>query len=850
MAITIQELIASDTVSQAVDKINFNFDQLLLNGGGPLGPAGPAGPIGPIGGRGERGSEWYEDDSLSGPGKNPNTFPPTLLPLKSDYYLQFNGDVWEYDGTQWDLTTINLLGPQGPTGASVGLSQFGNSPNPGNPGGVAPNNYSQNAKNVGYPSMMPQGSQTISTANQGVPTFAVGIAGPNDIQTYPNGVNVTTDFRIVDAFAGTLDSSNTSFLLHQKNTGAAALRFMGGTEAGENFEQLNYNNLSQIRLTSDDALNITVPKPPTSVSSSTDTIGFNVETAERGQSFRSGAGFEYVTGTKGASGSSYFNSNYAVTVNSFAPLGSSQKGKFDLNTVGDGGTTRLQMGGDDIVMPTSTAADGFLLAEARSIDLVSSSQIQLIAASDAYIKSQGAILTVDGNIQLSTVATGEINLTSAGTGDININTTGGGSTKMQSSVLTSLTTGVNSLEVDIANGITLQTNQNTNSIDLIAIGISSDINIKATENITLGTSGTDNAIYPNINMVLNSTNRRTQYRGKQTWGASLTPVPASLVAAPVYKHEYTALSAADNPIAPGSVVRQMGSQSYITNAGVQFQQYNDGFNQIIIGKPDYNAGVLGGNNLGLFVNATNATVPPQFSAGGATKENPIQERFRVDRTTTKISNNLIYGGENGTQTLNIDPLWSVQPVNGNTYNLTVNKPYIQINIGTFTPISTAAQANSLPNGQDQSDWNAAVLLQFNNDGMIQGQQVTVEVNIMPSKFAITGASRIVEQWGRLNVNYQNMNNAGVITQKTAGYIETTSADVVNFGGSPTTYKMRTILYEFSFSNMGSKVFYNGNGLDANGGVTLQKGWSLKAITLLTASEVNDVNYNMAPVSSS
>ena len=286
MAITIQELIASDTVSQAVDKINFNFDQLLLNGGGPLGPAGPAGPTGPIGGRGERGSEWYEDDSVSGPGKNPNNFPPTLLPLKADYYLQFNGDVWEYDGSAWVLTTISLLGPQGPTGASVGLSQFCNSPNPGNPGGVAPNNYSQNAKNVGYPSMMPQGSQTISTANQGVPTFAVGIAGPDDIQTYPNGVNVTTDFRIVDAFAGTLDSSNTSFLLHQKNTGAVAIRFMGGTEAGENFEQLDYTKLAQIRLTSDDALNISVPKQPTGVGSSTDTIGFNVETAERGQSFR------------------------------------------------------------------------------------------------------------------------------------------------------------------------------------------------------------------------------------------------------------------------------------------------------------------------------------------------------------------------------------------------------------------------------------------------------------------------------------------------------------------------------------------------------------------------------------
>ncbi len=849
MAITIQELIASDTVSQAVDKINFNFDQLLLNGGGPLGPAGPAGPTGPIGGRGERGSEWYEDDSVSGPGKNPNNFPPTLLPLKADYYLQFNGDVWEYDGSAWVLTTISLLGPQGPTGASVGLSQFGNSPNPGNPGGVAPNNYSQNAKNVGYPSMMPQGSQTISTANQGVPTFAVGIAGPDDIQTYPNGVNVTTDFRIVDAFAGTLDSSNTSFLLHQKNTGAAAIRFMGGTEAGENFEQLDYTKLAQIRLTSDDALNISVPKQPTGVGSSTDTIGFNVETAERGQSFRSGAGFEYVTGTKGGSGSSYFNSNYAVTVNSFNPLGSSQKGKFDLNTIGDGGTTRLQMGGNDIVIPSSTAADGFLVAEARSIDLVSSSQIQLIAQSDAYIKSQGAVVVVDGNITLDTINTGFINLTSAGTGDIHINTTGGGSTKMQSSVLTSLITGVNSVEVDIASGITLQTNQNTNSIDLLAIGVSSDINIKATENITLGTSGADSAIYPNINVVLNGTNRRTQYRGKETWGASLTPVPANLIDAPVYKHEWTDASAADSPIVGGSVVRQMGAQSYYTDAGVQYQQYNDGFDQVIIGKPEYNPGVLGGNRLGLFVNTTGQTVPPQFSGSGGIKENPSQESFRVDGTTTKISNNLIFGGENGTQVVNIDPLWDSPNVNGRVYNITVESPYIQVNIGTFTPVNSAAAVNSMT-VRDQADWEAELRLMFNNDSMIHGQQVTLEVNTVPSKFAFSGAVRVAEQYGKLNIFYQNMDNGGVITQKSAGFIETDQADIINFGGNPTTYIMKTNLYNFSFSNMGQKTFYNGNGANAAGGVNIQKGWSLRSISFITSGEENNISYNMAPIASS
>ena len=84
MPITIQEIIASDTISQLVDKTNFNFDQLLLNGGGPAGPAGTQGPVGPGGGRGPRGSTWYEDVSTTAPGEPPIAVPPTETPLQSD----------------------------------------------------------------------------------------------------------------------------------------------------------------------------------------------------------------------------------------------------------------------------------------------------------------------------------------------------------------------------------------------------------------------------------------------------------------------------------------------------------------------------------------------------------------------------------------------------------------------------------------------------------------------------------------------------------------------------------------------------------------------------------------------
>ena len=856
MAITIQELIASDTVSQAVDKINFNFDQLILNGGGPLGPSGPQGPAGPIGGRGERGTEWYEDDSVTGPGKDPNTFPPTLLPLKADYYLQFDGQVWEYNGSLWEETEVNLTGQQGPTGASVGLSQFGNSPNPGNPGGVAPNNYAQNAKNVGYPSLMAAGSQTISTDNQGVPTFAVGIAGPNDIATYPNGVSVTQDFRLKEEFAGTLDSTNTSFLLHQKNSGATALRFMGGIQAGENFEQLDYSKLSQIKLSSDDTLNISVPKAPTAINNINDTIGFNIETAERGQTYRSGAGFKFVTGTKGGSGSPFFNSNFEATVSTFNPLGSSEKGKFDLNTVGTGAITRLQMGGDDITIPTTTSATGFLVAEARNIDLVSSSQIELNAGSDAYIKSQGATLAVDGNIQLSTVATGEINLTSNGSGDVILKSDGGGITGIYSNLSIGLAAGSLSetfFDLDTVGGAFLKTQVANNNIILDASGTSNSIELKARENIELRTTSADSNIFPNVKALFDGvTNPSISYRGKSTWGASLAQVPNSLINAPVYKHEWTNLAAADAPILGGSVVRQMGSQSYYTNSGVQYQQYNDGFTTMMIGKPAYNNGVLGGDRLGLFVNNLASTVPPQFSNSGVVKENPAMEQVRIDSTTTKISNNFCLGGENGNEVLNLDPLWDTTDIDGRTIEITPGTPYLQVNIGTFTPVNSQIAINSMPFGNRTQAWECDLILKFNPSNMYHGAQFIIEIYNMPSEFSWCGTSSCSQasQYGKINVFYENLDNAGTVTQKSAGSIETDASDISGFNSGTTQYTAKVGLYKFGFSNMGVKTFYNGNGVGAAGGLNLQKGWTLHQSIFTTFQEENVTSYSMqAPVNS-
>lgn len=287
MAITIQDLLASDTISQAVDKINFNFDQLLLNGGGPQGPNGPQGPPGPIGGRGERGSDWYDGSA------SPNTFIVSPNLISGDYYLQANGDVWEYNGTLWIVTPINLQGPTGTPGTSDGWLYIGNDGS----GNVLPTN-----KNTLYPSGMPGGAGATSS-NRGVSMVLVGGVTTN---TPTVGFSYTGEYQLNDTMTGSLDSTIVSMLVHQKNSSARALMFMGGDNSTDGYEQSDITKLSSIYLGTDDSLNIDIPKDPATITSSTGAIGFNLFSGSRGQNFRAGRGIEFLSGGMG-SGSGPFD---------------------------------------------------------------------------------------------------------------------------------------------------------------------------------------------------------------------------------------------------------------------------------------------------------------------------------------------------------------------------------------------------------------------------------------------------------------------------------------------------------------------------------------------------------------
>lgn len=373
MAITIQDLIASDTISQAVDKINFNFDQLLLNGGGPLGPSGPQGAPGPIGGRGERGSDWYDGTV------NPNTIIVSPSLLAGDYYLQSDGQVWEYNGTTWFITPVNLTGPTGTPGTSDGWLYIGNDGS----GNVIPAN-----KNTLYPSGMPGGAGATAN-NEGVSMVLVG--GVTS-QTPTVGYTYSAAYKLTDTMTSSLDSSLVSMLIHQKNTSARAIKFMGGDDTPENFEQDNIDSLAEIYLGADDVLNINIPKvtTPTNTSSA---IGFNLYSGERGMNFRAGRGIKYLTGGMGSGQSGAYDiADYEILIQE---INTALPPAFNVNIIGSKSAS-FQLG--QTQPPTTNTFNGLAYLGADEILIDGRTLIEFKSDASTYI--------FDGLSSISTAPTG------------------------------------------------------------------------------------------------------------------------------------------------------------------------------------------------------------------------------------------------------------------------------------------------------------------------------------------------------------------------------------------------------------------------------------------------------------
>ena len=426
MPITIQEIIASDTISQLVDKTNFNFDQLLLNGGGPAGPAGTQGPVGPGGGRGPRGTTWYEDVSTTAPGNTPIAVPPTATPLESDYYLQFNGQVWEYTGLTWSITTINLTGPTGPAGQSGGFGDYFGSP------GI---NEITALYNAPIAAALPPNGTTAD--NEGIPSIMIGGA-VSTTQPASAAFPLTNAYIIPDDIATDVISSRVSTIIHQKNATTKAIVFHGGNAnlVPENFEQTTFDNLSSIGIGTDDkfVINGAGSKIATSPVNLTEVVGFNVTTQRRGQNYVAGKFVTFSTGndTVGYSSIPTEDSAFKINVGNGA---SSTGNSFEVSVSGTAGNSLLRLGNIAPAVTTNTATGSFGLeaslvqvatSPAGEINLFSGGAINLDTTKNNNIASNGsgAILlrTFSGNIDLRTVSPNDLTTQK---GNISITQSGG-----------------------------------------------------------------------------------------------------------------------------------------------------------------------------------------------------------------------------------------------------------------------------------------------------------------------------------------------------------------------------------------------------------------------------------------
>lgn len=109
MAIQLQDINAGDTIQGMVQKINYNFDQIQANGGGPQGiqgeqgDRGETGPRGAQGEQGQRGSMWFVTDGGS------YTAPDGYDPTENDICISSEGEISIYGDNGWQDTGINIV---------------------------------------------------------------------------------------------------------------------------------------------------------------------------------------------------------------------------------------------------------------------------------------------------------------------------------------------------------------------------------------------------------------------------------------------------------------------------------------------------------------------------------------------------------------------------------------------------------------------------------------------------------------------------------------------------------------------------------------------------------------------
>jgi len=666
MPITIQEIIASDTISQFVDKTNFNFDQLLLNGGGPSGPTGPKGPTGPAGGRGPKGSTWYDDAATSNPGNTPNAVPPTATPLSGDYYLQFNGQVWEYNGTTWVITTVDLQGPAGPKGSGGGFSESTGAP-------------IFNESNILYngPIGLNDGA---NATNEGVPSIMIG--GVTSQTPQLTGIPFTAAYIVPQAIVVGNPSTLTSLLIHQRDSNSRGIVFHGGdTGIFDKYEQTLPALLSNISIGIDDKLMLNVPKNPTSPLSQTQMRGIELISESRSQYFRAGADILFQSGV-GPSGPLFAgqHSNFEINVGLGGSNGDGNV--FKTITVGSIGTTLLEAGNSSqISLVTNQAIQtGNWQLQAGAISMISSTskdmnlysgnnlRLNTIQAGGANAGT-GTIVLTSGSGGIAATATGLINISNAAVGSNSINIDSGDEVRISadSEILMDAQTSISIVAGQSGSGnidmTTVSGDINIQQLSTTATGgrdikienrstapnsvAGGDIYIQGNSQILLKSQSNSASAKPSI--VLDYTNpsgEHTRFTGPQTWSA----LGYSNNTPPSGVQQYNLMSGVQvNGVFRRTFAPSTGSASTIT-PGFRMEEWSAG--DISGGVYSLKNGQTAAISLG---NESNTQVPWYFNNGNSEDRtmtfsarsagltpSPGWENFSANMNKTAVAGTFVY----------------------------------------------------------------------------------------------------------------------------------------------------------------------------------------------------------------
>ena len=738
MPITIQEIIASDTISQLVDKTNFNFDQLLLNGGGPAGPIGPPGPTGPAGGRGPKGTTWYEDTSSTLPGNLPTVVPPTATPRQSDYYLQLNGQVWEYTGLTWSPTTINLTGPTGPAGASGGFGLFFGSPSIGQETALYNGPVGEGNGATGGPG-----------GNEGVPSIMIGGAVTT---TNPLGtIGLTDAYIIPNTVAEGLISTYASLMIHQKDSTARSIVFHGGNAAGntDKYYQGDIFGLSSISIGVDDKLVFDVPRQPTTPINISQLVGFEVNIPKRSQQYTAGKAITFQTGIEGDSYFAGENSDFQINVGDGSSLAGN---KFGVTTSGTAGAAIMELGTGfvDVVQNTSHQGTFQLQSGTSRITTYTGKPIQLLSGGPVLISTVSSS-NPSGSITNAT-GTGGFAINSAA-GDINIRQTDSSTSTLAN--------------IDIANNANPPHANN-----------GGDIYIRSNSQTILKKANILSSATSNSSIVLDYTatdGEHTRFVGRQTWSAlgqsGLTAPPSPI----------SILHSTDGALTGGgNTLLQVGSQgSTDISPGATFARWIGG-TQSVPGLPAGRIEVKLGNE-----GPVSPATQPQYAGYDNTLKilsgstDGAEEYFTASKNKIAFSAPWILKRDTATNsTLNSDPTANMSVSNGTPapmyygYNTArppggfaipasdigmpftsqLTTPYISLNYGYGIGYSDSTNSPSPNNPGYANKFNFPI-------GLYPGQKMFIKIYVQSAKFTESGPS--LPGMPPSNITYSNYGSINI-----------------------------------------------------------------------------------------